>query len=192
MSEIRSFIAVPVDEAIIAQLASLQQEFRRAEAPVGWVRPEGMHLTLKFLGNMPEAQAPALEAALRRAAAPFAPFPVRVESIGGFPNPRRPKVVRAGMREDTDTLAALAAAVDAATAALGFAPEERPFRPHLTLGRVKAPERLDRLSALLQAHADDRFGEMTVREVLLFRSDLSPRGARYTPLRRIALGAPTE
>jgi len=188
MADIRSFIAVAMDEGIIARLAALQQELRRAEAPVSWVRPEGMHLTLKFLGNVPEGQIPRIGDALQGVTAARAPFRICVEGAGAFPNLRRPRVVWADVREGREALIELAAAVDAALAGLGFPPEDRPFSPHLTLGRVKAPNHLEHLAALIQSHVDDRFGEMTAREVILFRSELSPNGAKYTPLRRAALG----
>lgn len=188
MADIRSFIAVAVDETIISRLTALQQELRRADAPVSWVRPEGMHLTLKFLGNVPEADIPRIGDALHEVAVPRTPFRIGVEGAGAFPNLRRPRVVWADIREGREELIALATAVDDVLAGLGFPPEKRPFSPHLTLGREKEPKQLERLIALVQSHADDRFGEMTVNEVILFRSQLSPKGAKYTPLRCAALG----
>ena len=188
MADIRSFIAVAVDDGIIARLAALQGELRRADAPVSWVRPEGMHLTLKFLGNVPEARIPDIGDALREVAAGRATFRVSMEGTGAFPNPRRPRVIWADVRDGRETLVELAGAVDAALAGLGFPPEDRPFSPHLTLGRVKISSHLEKLMALLESHAGDRFGEMAVTEVILFQSELSPKGAKYTPLRRMTLG----
>lgn len=188
MADIRSFIAVAVDEGIIARLAALQGELRRTDAPVAWVRPEGMHLTLKFLGNVPEARIPDIGDALREVAVNRKPFRISVEGTGAFPNLRRPRVVWADVREGREALISLAGAVDAALAGLGFPPEDRPFSPHLTLGRVKAPSRLEGLTAQVESHAEDCFGEMTVNELILFQSELSPKGAKYTPLRLSALG----
>jgi len=187
MADIRSFIAVTVDEKIIARLAVLQQELWHADAPVSWTRPTEMHLTLKFFGDVPEGQISGIGDALRDAVAGRASFHIGVEGAGAFPNLRRPRVLWAAVHEGRAALIALAAAVDTAVTALGFPPEDRPFNPHLTLGRVKAPNHLERLLSLMQSHAEDRFGEMTVREVILFRSDLSPQGATYTPLRRAVL-----
>jgi 2'-5' RNA ligase len=193
VADIRTFVAIHVDDAIIARLAALQQELRRTDARVSWTRPEGMHLTLKFLGDVPEAQIGSIGDALQPVAAARAPFAISIASTGGFPTLRRPRVVWAGVQGGTEALVDLAAGVDAALTGLGFPPEGRPFSPHLTLGRIKESGHLDPLIALLQAHAADQFGEMTVQEILLFQSELSPKGARYTPLRRLALsGASTE
>lgn len=188
MSDIRTFIAVDVDNAIIARLAALQQELKRADVSVSWSRPEGMHLTLKFLGNVPEERISAIGGALREVAAGWKPFRVSMEGAGGFPTLRRPRVLWIGIREGREALIALAGTVDTALAGLGFPPEDRPFSPHLTLGRVKAPARLEDLTAQIESHARERFGEMTVNEIILFQSELSPKGAKYTPLRRSALG----
>jgi len=188
VADIRSFIAIDVDDAIIARLATLQQELRGADAQVSWSRPEGMHLTLKFLGNVPEERIPAIGDALQGVAAGRKPFRISMEGTGGFPNLRRPRVLWAAVREGRETLISLAGAVDTALAGLGFPPEDRPFSPHLTLGRVKAPNGLECLTAAMQSHTGDSFGEATVREVILYRSELSPKGARYTPLQRAALG----
>lgn len=187
MADIRSFIAVVVDEGIIARLAALQGELRHTDAPVAWVRPEGMHLTLKFLGDVPEARIPDIGEALRAVAGNWEPFRISVEGTGAFPNLRRPRVVWADVREGRETLIELAGAVDAALTGLGFPPEDRPFSPHLTLGRVKVPGRLEALTAQVESHAQDYFGEMTVGEVILFQSELSPKGAKYTSLQRSAL-----
>lgn len=188
MADIRAFIAVAVDEAIIARLAALQGELRRADAPVAWVRPGGMHLTLKFLGNVPEERIPAIGEAMREVAASRKPFRIGVEGTGAFPNLRRPRVIWADVREGREALIELAAAVDGALVGVGFPPEDRPFSPHLTLGRVKMPNRLEQMMALLASHAQDRFGEMLVTGMILFQSELSPQGAKYTPLRHAALG----
>ena len=190
VAEIRAFIAVPVDEAILTRLLELQQQLRQTEAPVSWTRPAGMHLTVKFLGNMSEALLPSIAAALAGIAGERAPFRISVEGTGGFPNLRRPRVLWAGIEQGKDALIELATAVDAALTTHGFPPETRPYNPHLTLGRIKEPNNLARLIALLQSHAGDHFGEMIARELILFRSELSSAGARYTPLHRLTLGAP--
>ncbi|MHB9130494.1 MAG: RNA 2',3'-cyclic phosphodiesterase [Armatimonadota bacterium] len=187
MPEIRSFIAVEVDPAIIRRLAEVQAHLRGAGADVSWSRPEGMHLTLKFLGNVAEERIPAIGDALAEVAEHHTPFTVTVAGSGGFPTARRPRVVWAGISDGTTELTALAVDVETTLATLGFPPEERPFRPHLTLGRVKSPGGADKLAALLAEHADDQFGAMQVTEIILMRSELSPKGARYTPLRKAQL-----
>ena len=177
-----------VDEVIVARLVALQEEFRRAGAMVAWARPAGMHLTLKFLGNVEETKVPAIGEALDAVAATHGAFLARIAGLGAFPNFDRPHAIWAGVQEGHGELAVLAGAVEDALTALDFPRDPRAFSPHLTIGRVKGQERLDALTAMLPAHEDDEFGEMTVREVLLFRSDLLPQGAKYTVLRRCPLG----
>lgn len=184
---VRAFIAIEVDPAITALLTALQQEWRRAEADVAWVRPEGMHLTLKFLGNTPEERIAGIGDTLSSLAAHFVPFTVTFAGAGGFPNFRHPRVLWAGVTDGREMLVTLAQAVDDAMASCGFPRESRPFHPHLTLGRVKSPTNLAQLLPHVEAHADEVFGAMLAARITLMRSELSPHGARYTPLRRIPL-----
>jgi len=183
MADIRAFIAITPDPAIIARVMALQQELRRAEADVSWVRLEGMHITLKFLGNVAEELVPTLGAALTELAQRTVSFNLSVAGCGVFPNLRSPRVFWAGIGLDVDALHVLAGAVDRTVATLGFPLEERPFRPHITLGRVKSPRGLESLLPLVAAHRDDTFGVMQVTAIHLIRSELSPQGARYTTLR---------
>jgi 2'-5' RNA ligase len=187
MAVVRTFIAVEMPEALIARLRTLQEALRAAGPGVAWVRPEGMHVTLKFLGDVAEEALPEIYQAMETATAQ-APFNLRVTGAGAFPTPRRPKTVWAGIDEGAEPLAQLAAAVEDALAALGFPREERPFRPHITLGRVKDPRGPQRLGELIAAHAGDVLGAMPVTEIVVMRSDLTPQGARYTPLRHVPLG----
>jgi len=187
VADIRSFVAVEIDEAIITRLSTVQQHLRGVGAQVSWVRPEGMHLTLKFLGNVPEHRLPEITHALETAVLSASPFRLSVIGVGGFPNLSRMRVVWAGIAQGAEALCALAAAVDQQLATVGFPREERPFSPHITLGRVKAPEGVHRLAELLRTHEGESFGEMPVTHVRLMRSDLLPTGARYTMLRSFPL-----
>jgi len=188
MAEIRAFIAIEIDPAIITRLTALQQQWRCAEAPVTWSRPEGLHLTLKFLGNVPEERLPSITETLARIAHAHFPFVLRVEGVGGFPTLKRPRVLWAGIGEGSAPATMLAREIETALEALGFPRESRPFNPHLTLGRVKAPDGLARLLALMTPLIDAPFGEMQAQAVSLMRSELSPHGAKYTELYRASLG----
>ena len=186
-TDIRTFIAIPIDPAILARLAAVQQALRAAGAPVSWTRPEGIHLTLKFLGDVPEDRMPDIGTALTTLALAHTAFALSVDGVGGFPTLHRPRVLWAGIGTGGDAAGAVARDIETALTPLGFPPETRPFTPHLTLGRVKAPEGLDRLAALLTQQADAHFGAMRVEAIQLIRSDLSPTGARYTVLCRAPL-----
>ena len=187
MTSIRTFIAVELDAPMRDALAGLQEHIRRAlDPPMRWVKPEGMHLTLKFLGQTPEDLVPSIADALDAAARRSRPFTIELGEPGGFPNIRRPRVLWAAVRGDLDALADLRQNVEEMVAPLGFPTEDRAFRPHLTLGRASgdvriAPERWE--AADLKADAAGQ----TVRHVALVKSDLGPGGARYTRLHAAAL-----
>jgi RNA 2',3'-cyclic 3'-phosphodiesterase len=153
---------------------------------VAWVAETNLHVTLKFLGQIDDARVPSLVSALAAAAAGLTGFEVGVRGLGAFPSATRPRVVWAGL--DAPQLTALANAVDAALASLGFPRESRPFSAHVTLGRVRESRRPNRaLAAALGRPVD--FGFLAVSHVSLMRSELSPRGARYTELAAAPLGA---
>jgi len=192
MREIRTFIAIELPRPIKAGLTELQDRLR-AQAPpraVRWVRPEGIHLTLKFLGRTPEGQIEDIVRALSSACAPFPPFACTVEGLGCFPNLHRPRVIWVGVQEPTGALSGLQRAIEEACAGLGFRRERRPFHPHLTLGRLQ--DRVSReeravVSELIRRTEAASLGTMIARGVSLIRSDLRPGGAVYTTLREVEL-----
>jgi len=182
----RAFIAIEVEETILERLRAVQQHLRTAGAQVTWVREEGMHLTLKFLGDIEDDHLPEITRLLQCATSTVTPFPFSVAHIGGFPTIAHPRVLWAGISDGAGTLCALADAVAKQLASCGFPREDRSFTPHITLGRVKSLTD-NHLPELLRAHAEDIYGEMSVSEIHLMRSELSPAGARYTILQVIPL-----
>lgn len=181
---IRAFFAIELGDAARRAAAELARWLREAPGGEGvrWVRPEALHVTLRFLGDVDPARAAPLASRARLELAALSPFVLRLGPAELFPTPRRPRVVALGL-EPAAPLEALAAAVERAVVAEGFAPEPRAFRPHLTLGRVRDRRFPSVAAAPLPAQ------ELAVRESILFRSELSPGGSRYTPLERIPLGA---
>jgi 2'-5' RNA ligase len=147
-----------------------------------WVRPESMHLTLKFLGDVDPARVPEIEAALAAAAGAAPPFSLNARGIGVFPGMRKPRVLWMGLEGQLDRLAALQAAVESELARVGFPAEERPFKAHLTLARIKAPLRIPLSEALLSEAGEGESGPFPVERICLFRSELRPAGAVYTRL----------
>jgi 2'-5' RNA ligase len=181
-------VAILLAEAIRARLASEVERLRPLARDVAWIARDNVHLTLKFLGEVDAARLETLGDALARAVAPCPAFPLVVDGLGAFPSRSRPRVLWAGVGEGAGEATALAGRVDAALAPLGFPRETRPFSAHVTLGRVRTP-RADRGLA----EALDRgsvFGRQPVERVSLMRSELSPRGARYTELAGCPLGRP--
>jgi len=183
---IRSFIAIELADATRRAIAATIRELR--EGPAGdrirWARPETLHVTLRFLGDIDPARVPALTAALHAEAAGVPPFALTFGELGAFPSLRRPQVVffRVGPQQ---SLEALASAVERAVVQAGFAAETRPFHPHLTLGRARRGK-----SAPVTAPVTPPDDSRVVDEIVLFRSQLAHSGATHTPLDRIALGRP--
>jgi 2'-5' RNA ligase len=188
MDDIRSFIAIEVPQALKSRMDELQQELRRAEADVKWVRPEGIHLTLKFLGSIRQEDVERISQSISPAIAGWKPFEVRVQGMGCFPNPRNPRVVWLGMDRGKEILTALQQAVEKKMAELSFPPEGRPFSPHLTLGRVRSSRGKRELAQAIEKHRGAEVGTFQAREVFLFRSELRPSGAVYTKLREFPMG----
>jgi 2'-5' RNA ligase len=174
-----------VRAALAGAIGHLQTRARE----VAWVAPENLHVTLKFLGAVDEERLPAVGQALAAVAAAAQRFELVVAGLGAFPTVTRPRVVWAGIAAGAEPLASLASEVDAALGALGFPREERPWVGHVTLGRVRDPRRDPVLAQALAAGAGRPFGRTAVNRLTLMRSDLSPRGARYTPLDSWPLGA---
>jgi 2'-5' RNA ligase len=168
---------------------------RAGRSVVRWVRPEGIHLTLKFLGEVESGKIEGISQAIRAAAQRHGAFRVQIAGMGCFPSPQRPRVVWVGVNEQAGALAALQGDVERALSALGFAREDRPFSPHLTLGRLRreaSPVDAARVGALIAGQPPETLGEVQVREVILFRSDLRPTGPIYTALAVAELGASGE
>jgi 2'-5' RNA ligase len=174
----RAFIAIDLDPGIKTTLQDFVRTLRGTRADVRWVEPGGMHLTLKFLGDVDDGRATRIRTILAAAAARRAAFPLRLEGTGAFPGERNPRVLWVGVVAGPG-LAALQNELEEALAAEGFERETREFMPHLTLGRVKGPARIGDAMIELEKRRADSFGEMTVRRVALFESRLRPEGAQY-------------
>ena len=174
-----------LDTPVRQAVNDLQDELRRINADVRWVRPEGLHVTLKFLGSVDPGRLERVHTALVADLHDQPALHVSVNGIGAFPNWRRPRVVWVGLHGEG--LVALAASIDGALAPLGFEPEQRAFTPHLTLARVNSPRGWPRLEEACKAHLDDDFGASDISAVTLYRSTLQRGGAVYAPLWTIAL-----
>ena len=193
MERLRAFIAVELPPAAREAIEGVTRELRsRAGDGVRWVRPKGVHLTLKFLGDIAADSVPSISQALDRCALPAAPFQLFLEGVGAFPNARRPRVVWVGLGGGLEPLLNLQQSIEGELEALGYARERRPFTPHLTLGRVS-----DRISASQVRVLSEGLGVVSVqpgvtlpvREVSLIKSDLRQSGAVYTRLHAARLGS---
>ncbi|NDY41791.1 RNA 2',3'-cyclic phosphodiesterase [Dissulfurirhabdus thermomarina] len=178
---VRTFLAIDLPPAQRKALEAARRSLERAGGDVRWVPAANVHLTLKFLGGVPAGGLPRVLEAAAAACRGRAPFRLSVEGLGVFPGWHRPRVLWAGVGGDIPALAALHAAIESELAAAGFPAEERPFRPHLTLGRVRS---LRGWAGVRDAMAASRLatGPFTVERVVAYESRIGPRGAAYRPL----------
>jgi len=176
----RLFVAIDIPDTVREALARLMGELRPLCSGARWVRIEGAHLTLKFLGETPADRARGIDAALHRAQA-SGPIDLLFSGLGFFPDPRHPRVLWAGVSTNPN-LQALAASVAAQLVPLGIARETREFSPHITLARFESPKGLDALRAAVEHAGAAEFGRSSVREFHLFQSVLKRGGAEYTRL----------
>ncbi len=178
----RLFIAINLPQEERARLDREVRALRAARLPVRWVAADALHLTLKFLGEVPDGQVAEVETVSTAVAARFAPFRLELGGLGAFPNLRNPRVVWVGVQAPPE-LARLAGALEDAMAGLGFPRETRPFSPHLTLGRAERDARAGDFRGLPALAAQFGFrADVEARSADLMRSHLSPRGARYERL----------
>jgi 2'-5' RNA ligase len=187
--DVRCFVGVALSREIREGVGAALAPLARIDADAKWVDPANIHVTLKFLGSVPEGRIPEIERALSPLGAWQTRFDLGFRGAGAFPNEKRPRVLWIGAHEGAGALQALASAVEDATVALGFPPEDRPFSPHVTIARLRSPRGVLALMHEVRSLADRDFGKMLVDEFVLFRSDLGPSGPKYTPLRIIPLTA---
>jgi len=190
---VRLFVACEVPDEVKQAIGEVIETLRgRSRNAVRWIRPEGVHVTLKFLGEAPVKQLPAIKLAIQEATVGHSPFELEFSSIGTFGGREGLRIMWVGIAGDVLRLEALVRAVNAALAVVGFEPERRPFRPHLTLGRVR-----DEISTRTRAEIEVAVGKMDVPpstwrtpQVSLMRSRLTPQGASYDVIATFPLKVP--
>jgi 2'-5' RNA ligase len=182
--QIRAFIAIEIPEEVKSFLSNLATSLKATSANVRWVRPEGMHLTLKFLGNIPKDLIPTLDQNLGPVFSRSEDIRLEVGRVGAFPHLRKPRVIWAGLEDKAGLLVPLVGKLEEQLAALGFKKENRPFSPHMTLGRVKSGKNISDLVEAVRNRSDIVGPSFTADHAILFRSILKPSGAEYHKLRR--------
>jgi RNA 2',3'-cyclic 3'-phosphodiesterase len=189
----RVFGAVELPEYVRAQL---QEHIRRlretvSDVSASWTQVENIHLTLKFFGNVHVDRIPSISDAASRAVNGFAPFQIGIGKTGVFPKPSRAQVLWIGVNDPSGKLLNLQQRLETECAHEGFEKEDRAYRPHLTIARIRRPDGARRLA---DAHLQMEFkpAEITVTELVVFRSELSSKGSRYTPISRHNLVNPVK
>lgn len=180
---IRSFLALDPPEEILREIGQVQNRLQKLiHGDLRWVRPESIHLTLKFFGDISGNAVANISAVAEKAAAAAGPFELAIGGAGVFPDMNRPRIIWLGMNGDVARLVTFQKELERALQEIGFPREERPFRPHLTLGRIKSPKGLIGLAEALEKRETYTAGRFTASGLGLFKSDLTPRGAIYTRL----------
>lgn len=187
----RLFIAVDLSISVVERLAVLQQQLDERldeSVRIKWTEPKNIHLTLKFLGDTEDAAVPDLRDVLEEIVAPLSRFVVKSRGIGCFPRPEKPRIIWAGFDEDSaEVLSLLFRAVERDLGDIGIPTEERPFKPHLTLGRVKS-RRKPSLNTLFDGLRDSIWGDSHVKDIALYESKLDHHGPTYEVIDRFLLG----
>jgi 2'-5' RNA ligase len=185
---IRAFLAIELPEDILQAMSRLQVKLKREiSGRISWTKPQGQHLTLKFFGDITAEDIKNICAAVENRIVSGSSLNLKIEKMGVFPDARRPQVLWCGVTGDVEKLSVLQKQLDSDFASIGFPKEDRPFRAHLTLGRIKESRGLSGISEALTKHNAFAAGEFGCKELILFQSRLLQQGAVYTKLAEFPL-----
>jgi len=185
---IRAFLAIEPAEDILQELSRLQEKLKREiSGRISWTKPQGQHLTLKYFGDISAEDVKNICSAVENRIASVSSLNLKIEKLGVFPDARRPRVLWFGVSGDGKKLLLLQKQLEADFEGIGFPGEDRPFRAHLTLGRIKEPHGLTGISEALTKHNAYAAGVFECRQLILFQSNLLPQGAVYTKLAEFTL-----
>jgi len=188
MHTIRCFVGVSLPSPLRAAISETLLVYGRHHADIKWVETENLHLTLKFIGKAEMTTVDAIKPALAQACRSLAAFEAALGTAGGFPTFDRASVLWAAVTRGSSELTNLAAAIESALESFGIEKESRPYRAHLTLGRVRTRKRLKPLVEELKSADFSNLGTFPVNTVTLFESQLTDEGPSYQPLERFPLG----
>ena len=189
MKRIRTFVAIELPPEVLRELTALQKYLDGAGAKVRWVKPENMHLTIKFLGDVDFEKTSEICRTIQNAVRDVEPFKVEVRGAGAFPGGGSPpRVIWASAIGAEEALSKIYGRLNEELAKFDIPREKRRFRPHITAGRVKSRTASERLAARVREQADRYFGEFEISELVFFMSELTSEGPIYTVLARIPLG----
>jgi 2'-5' RNA ligase len=184
---IRAFIAIELPPPVIALLGKIQQDLKSLRVGARWVRPENIHLTLKFLGDINPAEVEKICTAMTAAAEGVAPLTLAVGGIGVFPDLKRPRVIWVGLAGEIQPLLAFQHNLENRLSDVGFPKEKRSFKGHLTLGRFKEPANRDTIRRAMAEYSDMENERFEAGRMVLFKSDLNPSGAVYSHVKWVEL-----
>ena len=187
MKTIRSFIAINIPAKIRNRLKKIQDELKKSNVALRLVRPENIHITLKFLGNVPVEDIKDIQDAINESVSEFRIFSVSFEKIGVFPNSQYPRVIWVGIEKGAEELSLLNTKIENSLSGFSLHQENRKFQPHLTLARVRSGKNCKRLVDTLEELKNIKLGEMLAEKICLMESMLKPQGAQYNTLKTFSL-----
>ncbi|MBM4065162.1 MAG: RNA 2',3'-cyclic phosphodiesterase [Planctomycetes bacterium] len=188
---VRLFVAVEITEETRKKLAAFQDKLKKAAADVGWVAPENLHITLKFIGYIDEEKIEEVHNIIKDSVTHIKPFNLSYAGVGAFPTPKSPRVIFAQAIDTGGALAKIHERLDNQLMALGVEHETRKFDAHLTVGRVRTRRNVTKLTEILNSYNGFNFGSERITQVVLMKSDLSPEGPIYTKLHSVDLVSQT-
>ncbi|OGX37594.1 MAG: 2'-5' RNA ligase [Omnitrophica WOR_2 bacterium RIFCSPHIGHO2_02_FULL_52_10] len=184
---IRTFIAVPFSPTLRQVIVKVQAELKKLDMDVKWVEPENIHLTLQFLGDVNPGKIAALKTVLNELYKDVKTIKTRVHSVGAFPDSRRPRVIWISLEDRQGQIAGLAAMLNNGLGKIGYQKNPKPFKPHITLGRVRSPKNAGALARTMHGYALSKDHGEALDRIVLFKSTLTPAGPIYAPLHTVNL-----
>jgi RNA 2',3'-cyclic 3'-phosphodiesterase len=185
MNKIRTFIAFDIPTEIREHISTFTEKLRKSHADVKWVNAKNIHITLKFLGDVAENLISEVANQVNDSIEAIKPFEIQIIGSGAFPNYKKPRIIWIGAQSPNNLLQSVASSLETNLAQLGFDKEDRPYAPHLTIGRVKSLSGIHDVVNQLQENENYDFGKYLSNEIIVMRSDLKPSGPIYTPLQKI-------
>ena len=185
---IRTFIAIEIPDDIISKFRKLQEGINVYDFKIRWVRSENIHLTLKFLGDVEAVKIGEIAEAISKTVEGYTPVSLKAKGIGAFPGIKRPRVLWVGLTGQLESLVKLQKTLDENLKVLGFPGEKRPFKGHLTMGRIKTKIDVKKFGDALMAFRGFESETFTASQIILYKSELKPSGAVYTKLSSASLG----
>ncbi|RJP80468.1 MAG: RNA 2',3'-cyclic phosphodiesterase [Desulfobacteraceae bacterium] len=192
MKAIRAFIAFDLPDDVLEIIGEIQKQLKKKGLKLRWVPVCNIHLTVKFIGDLPADLIDQVAGIMTESAERCSLMTINASGMGVFPGLRRPSVLWIGIHGETDRLIRFQKTLDENLERIGIQSEKRPFRGHLTIGRVKTNPNMELLKESLRLFNDFQTRPFTIKEVKLFQSELTPAGAVYSCIKSIALSGPTE
>ncbi|MCK5579937.1 MAG: RNA 2',3'-cyclic phosphodiesterase [Candidatus Omnitrophica bacterium] len=186
----RTFIAIQLENHVHQQIACMQENLKKADADVKWVKPSNIHITLRFLGDTKPKKIKAISESLPSFLEGISPFEIDITHLGAFPKIQRPRVLWAGIDKNAAQLMELAASIENGLCRLGFPKEERKFSGHITIGRVRSAKNITPLIEAVQGYQFPSGITQTIQHVIFFQSTLTSQGPIYEEIKKVVFEIP--